>query len=121
MSAAAVNPAPVASPEVNIDSAIEPEVINKYVIPADVYFLKEKRRVPLNELQHLVILKDANEKMTLRGMALAQDGKLYKTSTYLGLKDRPIKKRSPRKKKAPKADAAKAADAPAAVPAAASS
>jgi hypothetical protein len=110
-------PAEQPSAEVNIDSAIEPEVINKYVIPPDVYFLKEKRRVPLNELQSLVIIKDSHDKMTLRGLAQAADGKLYKTSTYLGLKDRPIKKRSPRKKKSPKTDAAAAVPAASAAPA----
>jgi hypothetical protein len=111
---AAVNPPVEAAPEVNIESAIDTEVINKYVIPHDVFFLKEKRRVPINQLNHLVIGTDIKGKMILKAEAQAADGKWYKTSTYLGLKDRPVKKRSPRKKKSPKTDAAAVASASAA-------
>jgi hypothetical protein len=108
--------------EINIDSKLEdPELINKYVIPHDIYFLKEKRRVQLADLQQPQVILDKNGKMTLRGSVLAADGKLYKTSTYLGLKDRPKKKRSPRKKKAAVSDAAKAAEVAVVPPAVASS
>jgi hypothetical protein len=108
--------------EINIDSKLEdPELINKYVIPHDIYFLKEKRRVQLADLQQPQVILDKNGKMTLRVSVLAADGKLYKTSTYLGLKDRPKKKRSPRKKKAAVSDAAKAAEVAVVPPAVASS
>jgi hypothetical protein len=110
--------------EVDVEIANEAAVdIDKYVIPDKVFFLKDKRHVPITELKGLTIALDKNKKgpkITLRGVAVSQkDGKDYKTSTYLGLKDRPKKKRSPRKKRAKKTDAAIQADAAAAVVAAA--
>lgn len=110
MSSADIQPA-APEHEIDIKTVESNDVISKYDIPPKVYFLKEKRHVALSDLVDLEILRDAKDKMTLRGKARAADGQLYKTSTYLGLKDKPKKKRAPRKKKAPVSDAAqKAAD-----------
>lgn len=104
-----VNQPAAIEPEVNIDTEENPEIVNKYAVPQSVFFLKEKRYVPINELQNLIIAKDSRDKMTLKALVMAKDGKLYKTSTYLGLKAEFKKERAPRKKRAPKTDAAKKA------------
>jgi hypothetical protein len=82
-------------PEVEVEGS-------KYVLPPSIYFLKQKRRIPLSELSNLIVVADKRGKMTVRGEAVAEDGKLHRASTYLGIKKDPNapKKKRVRTKKA---------------------
>lgn len=106
---------PAAAPAVQavpLDAASseDKQTLDKYVLPQAIFFLKQKKMIPLTELHDLVLVPDVKGKMTLRGKSVAADGKVHKASTYLALKDAPKKKRSPRKKRAKVSDAAVVAE-----------